>query len=89
MFSDHFGKKTAHLSKNSDMKCVYFYNLLTPEKARLMKKLLDNKMTLRHFEEFIIAESVKCSYDYDRSSDSSCKPKPFTQKCSISSASDS
>lgn len=60
MFSQHFVKKAAPLSKNSDMECVYFYKNLTCDNIQLMKKLLNNNKTLLHFKEIIIAEPGKC-----------------------------
>lgn len=56
MFSQYFVKKMAPLNEESDMECVYIYDNLTPEKVRLLKRLLNHNKTLLNFKEIIISK---------------------------------
>ena len=56
MFSQHFVKKMAPLNEESDMECVYIYDNLTPEKVRLLKRLLNHNKTLLNFKEIILSK---------------------------------
>ena len=77
MFSKHLEKKTAPLSKSSDMECVYLYTKLSPDKVRLMKKMLNSNKTLLHFKELVISEPGKSksmkSMKSRKSDSDSCK----------------
>jgi len=78
MFSKHLEKTTAPLSKSSDMECVYLYTKLTPDKVRLMKKMLKSNKTLLHFKKIVVSD------DGNESSSSECSIKSIS--CSVKSA---
>lgn len=63
MFSEHFVKKMAPLNEESDMECVYVYDNLTPEKVRLLKRLLNHNKTLLNFKEILISKPGGSSSD--------------------------
>ena len=96
MFKSHLEKKTAPLSKSSDMECVYLYTKLTPDKVRLMKKLLNSNKTLLHFKEIIISEPGKCKIedckddnsDYDSCRDSCSDDENTKNSCEDSEKSE-
>ena len=91
MFSKHLEKKTAPLSKSSDMECVYLYTKLSPDKVRLMKKMLNSNKTLLHFKELVISKpgSDKSMKYSDNDSDKSCSEKSCSEKsCSEKSCSE-
>ena len=85
MFSKHLQKTTAPLSKSSDMECVYLYTKLSPDKVRLMKKMLKSNKTLLHFKEIVISDpgSTKECSDGNESSSSECSVK--SSSCSVKS----
>ena len=84
MFKKYFKSRNCPINKDSDMDCEYFYQGLSNDEVRMMKKLLNSNKSFLQFK-MLKSGTSEC----DKSSESSDSEDSDTEKSSGSNCSGS